>query len=79
MRATLDRLRTERNVSLAALSRMIRRNEAYLQQFVSRGTPARLAEDDRRMLAIFFNIDERELGARDPWVPAQTQKSRARG
>lgn len=71
MREMLDRLRTERNISFAALSRMLLRNEAYLQQFVSRGTPARLAEDDRRKLAVFFNIDERELGARDPWKPGE--------
>ena len=55
--------------SLASLSRMIGRNPAYLQQFISRGTPRRLDEDDRLVLAKFFDIDERELGARDPWVP----------
>jgi len=29
----------------------------------------RLAEDDRRTLAMFFGIDERRLGAIDPWSP----------
>lgn len=69
VRATLESLALERGVSLAELSRMIRRNEAYLQQFIRRGTPARLAEDDRLMLARYFRIDERLLGAREPWTP----------
>jgi hypothetical protein len=71
VRATLQRLVEERGDSLAALSRMVRRNDAYLQQFIKRGTPDRLPEDERRMLAMYFNIDERELGARDPFMPAK--------
>ena len=51
-----------RGVSLGALSRMIGRNAAYLQQFVARGTPRRLDEDDRRVLAAFLAIDEQALG-----------------
>ena len=42
---------------------------SYLQQFIERGTPRRLPEEDRRNLAIALNIDERQLGARDPWSP----------
>ena len=72
VRATLARLANEKRVSLAALSRMIRRNEAYLQQFIRRGTPERLAEHDRLLLAQYFKIDERDLGARDPWKPAHS-------
>jgi hypothetical protein len=71
VRATLQRLAEERGDSLAALSRMIRRNDAYLQQFIKRGTPDRLPEDERRSLAMYFDIDERELGARDPFMPAK--------
>jgi len=48
--------------SYGALSRMLRRNDAYLQQYVKRGTPRVLAEADRRLLAAFFRIDEAELG-----------------
>jgi repressor LexA len=33
---------------------------------VKRGTPRRLAEDDRRWLAAYFNVDERVLGASEP-------------
>jgi repressor LexA len=61
-RTILDRLVTEGGDSYAALSRMIRRNDAYLQQFVRRGTPRRLAERDRKLLAAYFRIDESFLG-----------------
>lgn len=68
-RARLQQLADERGDSLAALSRMIRRNPAYLHQFVTRGSPKKLDEDDRLRLARYFQVDERELGARDPWKP----------
>ncbi|MBN8808506.1 MAG: S24 family peptidase [Sphingomonas sp.] len=41
---------------------MVGRNEAYLQQFVKRGTPRRLDEDARRLLAAFFGVDDSILG-----------------
>lgn len=68
-RENLVRLATERGESLASLSAIIGRNAAYLQQFVTRGSPKRLADDDRLHLAKFLNVDERLLGARDPWRP----------
>jgi phage repressor protein C with HTH and peptisase S24 domain len=43
------------------LSRLIGRNPAYIQQFIKRGTPRRLAEDDRRTLARYFGVDENTL------------------
>ena len=61
-REALMRLASERGVSLAALSAMLGRNVAYLQQFVGRGSPRRLAEEDRRALAAFFGVEERVLG-----------------
>lgn len=54
-----------RGTSLAALSRMIGRNPAYLQQFVKRGTPRRLDEEARGRLAAFFGVDEAVLGGPD--------------
>ena len=63
-------LAAERGRSLSDLSRQIGRNVAYLQQFIHRGTPRRLPEDERRHLAMILNVDERELGARDPWRPS---------
>ena len=63
IRAALQALAEQAGVSLAALSRMLGRNEAYLQQFVHRGSPRALAEGDRRQLAEFFGVPETRLGA----------------
>lgn len=61
-RATVAAMADRMGASLAALSRMIGRNPAYLQQFVQRGTPKRLDEEARARLAAFFGIDEAQLG-----------------
>lgn len=55
-------LAAARGDSLAALSAMIGRNAAYLQQFVTRGSPRRLADGDRRRLADYFGVEDGELG-----------------
>jgi hypothetical protein len=68
-RRRLEQIAAEQGKSLAMLSAVIGRNAAYLQQFVRRGSPRRLPEEERRHLAIYLNIDERELGAREPWSP----------
>jgi phage repressor protein C with HTH and peptisase S24 domain len=65
-RDRLSLLARERGHSLAALSRMLGRNPAYLQQFITRGSPRKLEEQDRRRLAQFFGIAERELGSPEP-------------
>lgn len=62
-RETVAAMADEMGTSLAALSRMIGRNPAYLQQFVQRGSPRRLDEEARARLAAFFGIDEGLLGA----------------
>ena len=62
-RRRLTELAAERGASLAALSRMIGRNASYLQQFVGKGSPRKLEEEDRRKLADFFAVPETELGA----------------
>lgn len=64
-RAALNTLAAERGASLAALSRLIGRNAAYLQQFVQRGSPRRLAEADRRLIAAYLGVDEALLGGAD--------------
>ncbi|ODP36696.1 S24 family peptidase [Sphingomonas turrisvirgatae] len=61
-RQVLARAATARGESLAALSRLIGRNPAYLQQFVTRGTPRWLAEADRRKLARYLGIADAALG-----------------
>lgn len=75
-RERLAELAREGRTSLSALSRMIGRNSSYLQQYIMKGSPRKLEEDDRRRLAEFFGVAEAELGApeekssRDPgeWV-----------
>jgi len=61
-RDRLAELAKERGVSLAALSRMISRNATYLQQYITKGSPKKLEEDDRRVLAQFLGVDQAELG-----------------
>lgn len=61
-RALLDQLIRERGEDYAGLSRLLGRNAAYVQQYIKRGTPRRLAEDDRRLLARYFGVDEALLG-----------------
>ncbi|QZH75664.1 MAG: S24 family peptidase [Erythrobacter sp.] len=51
-----------RGSSLAALSRMIGRNGTYLQQYVTKGSPRKLEEEDRRRLAQFLGLEESDLG-----------------
>lgn len=61
-RANLAVAADRSGISLAKLSRLLGRNSAYLQQFVKRGTPDRLAERDRQVLADFLGVTELELG-----------------
>lgn len=61
-RQVLERLCAERGDDFAGLSRMLGRNPAYIQQFVRRGVPKRLGEDERRKLASYFGISETLLG-----------------
>ena len=51
VRRRLLQLLTTKGSTLQAASIAMGRNEAYLQQFVHRGTPKILAEDDREILA----------------------------
>ena len=61
-RVVLERLCAERGEDFAGLSRMLGRNPAYIQQFVRRGVPKRLKEEERRKLARYFGISETSLG-----------------
>ena len=69
--ARLLELAGARGVSLAALSAMIDRNSAYLQQYVRKGSPRKLEEGDRRKLARFFGVNESELGAEENYGPQE--------
>lgn len=61
-RQRLLQLADERRVSLTRLSQMLGKNPSYLQQFVKKGSPKKLEEQDRGMLARFFGVPEEELG-----------------
>ncbi len=77
-REALERLVLERRENYGALSRMIGRNPAYIQQFVKRGTPRKLDEEDRRVLARYFGVAESVLGGRDaPLVMAAVAPGRS--
>lgn len=65
-RAVLGRLIDERGEDCASLSRLLGRNPAYIQQYLKRGSPRRLAERDRARLARYFGVPEAWLGAEPP-------------
>ncbi|MGF1549308.1 MAG: helix-turn-helix transcriptional regulator [Sphingomonadaceae bacterium] len=61
-RAALAGLIEVRGDDYAALSRLIGRNSAYIQQYLKRGTPRRLNEEDRGLLARYFGVPDSALG-----------------
>ena len=61
-RATLDRLLREQGRDYAELSARIGRNPAYIQQYIKRGSPRRLAEQDRARIAAYLGVSEALLG-----------------
>ncbi len=63
-RAALDALIRERREDYVSLSRLLGRNPAYVQQFIKRGVPKKLDEEDRRKLARYFGVSEALLGGR---------------
>ena len=61
-RKALERLCAERGEDFAGLSRFLGKNPAYIQQYLRRGTPRRLGEDERRKLARYFGVPESQFG-----------------
>lgn len=61
-RQVLERLCAEQRENFASLSRMIGRNDAYIQQYLRKGTPRQLKERERRALARYFKVPESLLG-----------------
>lgn len=61
-RAVLDRLLTERGLDYARISQVIGRNPAYIQQYIKRGSPRRLGEQDRARIAAYLGVSEAMLG-----------------
>lgn len=65
-RANLAQLIRKNGDDFSSLSRMLGKNPAYIQQYIKRGTPKKLDEEDRRKLAEFYAVDEQLLGATIP-------------
>ncbi len=66
VREELDRLIQQRRLGYSEISRLLGRNAAYIQQFIKRGSPRKLDDADRRLLARFFGVDEQVLGGPPP-------------
>lgn len=64
-RAVLERLIAENAADFAGLSKLIGRNPTYIQQFIKRGSPKKLPETERGILARYFGVDESVLGGPD--------------
>jgi hypothetical protein len=62
VREQLDALIRQSGIGYAEVSRLIGRNAAYVQQFIKRGVPRRLGEQERRLLAAHFDVPESLLG-----------------
>lgn len=77
-KANLDRLIRERGETYGSVSKLIGRNPAYIQQFVKRGTPRKLDEADRKLLARYFNVEEGLLGGADApaWQAPRTSRGK---
>lgn len=64
VREALDALIREHGEDYSAISRLLGRNPAYIQQYIKRGSPKRLSEEDRHRLAAYFRVSEERLGGR---------------
>ena len=62
VREELDRLIQKHKYGYAAISRLLGRNASYIQQFIKRGSPRKLDDEDRKILASFFGVDEQVFG-----------------
>ncbi|MGE4321779.1 MAG: hypothetical protein AB7E60_01965 [Sphingobium sp.] len=63
VRTMLDTLIRESGSNYSEVSRLLGRNAAYIQQFIKRGSPRKLEEEDRYVLARYFGVDENVLVA----------------
>lgn len=75
-RTALDRLLVEKGVDYAHLSQRIGRNPAYIQQYIKRGSPRRLAEEDRARIAAYLGVSEELLGGPAQRVAAPAARPR---
>ena len=61
VREHIAKLISDRNLSLASVSLQIGKNVAYLHQFMTKRSPLRLPEEQRRKLSICLGVPESEL------------------
>jgi len=50
-------IKQNKQFNLRDLSRKLKKNDAYLQQYISRGSPSFLPEEERKMLSGIINLD----------------------
>ena len=50
-------IKQNKQLNLRDLSRKLKKNDAYLQQYISRGSPSFLPEEERKMLSGIINLD----------------------
>ena len=50
-------IKQNNKLNLRDLSRKLKKNDAYLQQYISRGSPSFLPEEERMMLSEIINLD----------------------
>ena len=50
-------IKQNKKLNLRDLSRKLKKNDAYLQQYLSRGSPSFLPEEERKMLSDIINLD----------------------
>ena len=50
-------IKQNRQLNLRDLSRKLKKNDAYLQQYISRGSPSFLPEEERKMLSDIIKLD----------------------
>lgn len=76
IRLRVLKLLDDRGTDLRKASVAIGKNPAYMQQFVTRGTPRALPQDVREALGKFLDVDPEEL--RHEVVPPRKKRSDAR-
>tara|TARA_B100000963_G_scaffold301559_1_gene274239 strand:- start:37 stop:690 length:654 start_codon:yes stop_codon:yes gene_type:complete len=50
-------IKQNKQLNLRDLSRKLKKNDAYLQQYISRGSPSFLPEEERKILSHIINLD----------------------
>lgn len=61
IRGKIAKLIADKQLSLAQVSLNIGKNVAYLHQYITKGSPVRLPEEQRKKLALILGVDEQEL------------------